>query len=185
MIDHEKIEQAVKLFLEGIGENPEREGLKDTPHRISVMCDQLFGGYSQEASEPLSRTFQAETGDIVLEKDIQFYSVCEHHFLPFYGKVHIAYIPDGEVVGLSKLARVVEVFARRAQIQEQLTGQIAQAVWEELKPKGVMVMIEAEHMCMTMRGVQKPGTKTVTYKVLGRFETDESLRAMFMGMLRA
>ena len=132
-----------------------------------------------------SRTFHAETGDIVLEKDIQFYSVCEHHFLPFYGKVHIAYIPDGEVVGLSKLARVVEVFARRAQIQEQLTGQIAQAVWEELKPKGVMVMIEAEHMCMTMRGVQKPGTKTVTYKVLGRFETDESLRAMFMGMLRA
>ena len=174
-MDHKKIEQAVKLFLEGIGENPEREGLKDTPHRISVMCDQLFGGYSQEASEPLSRTFHAETGD----------SVCEHHFLPFYGKVHIAYIPDGEVVGLSKLARVVEVFARRAQIQEQLTGQIAQAVWEELKPKGVMVMIEAEHMCMTMRGVQKPGTKTVTYKVLGRFETDESLRAMFMGMLRA
>lgn len=184
-MDHKKIEQAVKLFLEGIGENPEREGLKDTPHRISAMCDQLFGGYSQEASEPLSRTFHAETGDIVLEKDIQFYSVCEHHFLPFYGKVHIAYIPDGEVVGLSKLARVVEVFARRAQIQEQLTGQIAQAVWEELKPKGVMVMIEAEHMCMTMRGVQKPGTKTVTYKVLGRFETDESLRAMFMGMLRA
>ena len=184
-MDHKKIEQAVKLFLEGIGENPEREGLKDTPHRISVMCDQLFGGYSQEASEPLSRTFHAEKGDIVLEKDIQFYSVCEHHFLPFYGKVHIAYIPDGEVVGLSKLARVVEVFARRAQIQEQLTGQIAQAVWEELKPKGVMVMIEAEHMCMTMRGVQKPGTKTVTYKVLGRFETDESLRAMFMGMLRA
>lgn len=184
-MDHKKIEQAVKLFLEGIGENPEREGLKDTPHRISVMCDQLFGGYSQEALEPLSRTFHAETGDIVLEKDIQFYSVCEHHFLPFYGKVHIAYIPDGEVVGLSKLARVVEVFARRAQIQEQLTGQIAQAVWEELKPKGVMVMIEAEHMCMTMRGVQKPGTKTVTYKVLGRFETDESLRAMFMGMLRA
>ena len=184
-MDHKKIEQAVKLFLEGIGENPEREGLKDTPHRISVMCDQLFGGYSQEASEPLSRTFHAETGDIVLEKDIQFYSVCEHHYLPFYGKDHIAYIPDGEVVGLSKLARVVEVFARRAQIQEQLTGQIAQAVWEELKPKGVMVMIEAEHMCMTMRGVQKPGTKTVTYKVLGRFETDESLRAMFMGMLRA
>lgn len=183
-MNHEKIQQAVTLFLEGIGEDGSREGLTDTPKRIADMCEQLFGGYEKNPSEPLSRTFHSETGDIVVEKDIQFYSVCEHHFLPFYGKVHIGYVPDGKVVGLSKLARVVEVYARRAQIQEQLTSQIAKAIMENLKPKGVMVMIEAEHMCMTMRGVQKPGTKTVTYRAEGAFEENPELRQMFLQMIQ-
>lgn len=155
-MDYGKIEQAVKLFLEGIGEDGSREGLKETPVRIAKMCGQLFGGYKEDAGRHLTRTFQAETGNMVVEKDIPFYSVCEHHLLPFYGKVHIGYIPDKKVVGLSKLARTVEVYARRAQIQEQLTEQIAGAIMEHLQPKGVFVMIEAEHMCMTMRGVQKP-----------------------------
>ncbi len=179
-MDHDKIEQAVKLFLEGIGEDPEREGLKETPRRISQMCRELFGGYGMDAAEHLGRVFHAETGDMVVEKDITFYSVCEHHLLPFFGRVHIGYIPDGKVVGLSKLARTVEVYARRAQIQEQLTSQIADALMDNLSPKGVMVMVEAEHMCMTMRGIKKPGAKTSTYAVRGIFDQDTSLQQMFM-----
>lgn len=181
-MDYGKIEQAVKLFLEGIGEDVSREGLQETPKRIAKMCRQIFGGYEQDAEEHLSRTFHTDTGNMVVEKNITFYSVCEHHFLPFYGKVHIGYIPDGKVVGLSKLARTVEVYARRAQIQEQLTEQIAVAVMNYLQPKGVMVMIEAEHMCMTMRGVQKPRTTTTTYVAKGSFEEDANLQRMFMNM---
>ena len=149
MIDKKKIEQAVVLLLEGIGEDPSRAGLVETPDRIARMCQELFGGLDQTAAEPLAKRFSVDSNNMVMEKDITFYSVCEHHLLPFYGKVHIAYIPNGEVVGISKLARTVEVFARRPQIQEQLTSQIANAIMEELKPQGVMVMIEAEHMCMT------------------------------------
>ena len=182
-MDHKKIEKAVKLFLEGIGEDCTREGLAETPKRIANMCEQLFGGYEQDAEKHLSRTFHADTGNMVVEKDITFYSVCEHHFLPFYGKVHIGYIPDGKVVGLSKLARTVEVFARRAQIQEQLTEQIADAVMQSLQPKGVMVMIEAEHMCMTMRGIKKPGSKTVSAVTRGAFEENEKLQNMFFRMI--
>ncbi len=182
-MDYGKIEQAVKLFLEGIGEDKTREGLQETPERIARMCEQLFGGYKKDAGVHLSRTFRAETGNMVVEKDIPFYSVCEHHLLPFYGKVHIGYIPDGKVVGLSKLARTVEVYARRAQIQEQLTEQIAVAIMEHLQPKGVFVMIEAEHMCMTMRGVQKAGTSTSTYAVKGIYEEDTNLQQMFMNMI--
>lgn len=182
-MDQEKIKQAVRLFIEGIGEDAEREGLRETPDRIARMCTEIFGGYESDAAAHLEKTFRADTGHMVLERDIPFYSVCEHHFLPFYGRAHIAYIPDGLVVGLSKLARTVEVFARRAQIQEQLTSQIAGAVMEYLKPKGVMVMLEAEHMCMTMRGVQKPGTKTLTYAVKGVFEEDVNLQQMFMQLL--
>lgn len=183
-MDYGKIEQAVQLFLEGIGEDTTREGLQDTPRRVAQMCEELFGGYTQDAAEPLGRTFHSETGDMVVERDIQFYSVCEHHFLPFYGKVHIGYIPDGRVVGLSKLARTVEVYARRAQIQEQLTGQIAGAIMKNLAPKGVMVVIEAEHMCMTMRGVKKPGAKTITCSAKGVFEKEAELRQMMMNMIR-
>lgn len=182
-MDYGKIEQAVRLFLEGIGEDKSREGLQETPERIAKMCEQLFGGYNQDAGVHLSRTFQAETGNMVVEKDIPFYSVCEHHLLPFYGRVHIGYIPDGKVVGLSKLARTVEVYARRAQIQEQLTEQIAAAIMEYLQPRGVFVMIEAEHMCMTMRGVQKPGTSTSTYAVKGIYEEDTNLQQIFMKMI--
>lgn len=182
-MDYAKIEQAVRLFLEGIGEDETREGLQETPARIARMCEQLFGGHKQDAGGHLSRTFRAETGNMVVEKDIPFYSVCEHHLLPFYGKVHIGYIPDGKVVGLSKLARTVEVYARRVQIQEQLTEQIAAAIMEYLQPKGVFVMIEAEHMCMTMRGVQKPGTSTSTYALKGIYEEDTNLQQMFMNMI--
>ena len=174
MTDQEKIRQAVRLFLEGIGEDPEREGLKDTPDRIARMCSELYGGMDEDAGVHLARTFSADNSEMVLEKDITFYSMCEHHALPFYGKAHIAYIPDGKVVGLSKLARTVEIFARRPQIQEQLTAQIADALQQYLKPKGVMVVIEAEHMCMTMRGVKKPGSKTVSYVCRGCFEQEES-----------
>lgn len=184
-MDDKKIEQGVALILEGIGEDIHREGLLDTPGRISAMCHEIFAGLEQKADEHLCRTFQAEDTGMVLEKDITFYSVCEHHLLPFYGKAHIAYIPDGKVVGLSKLARTVEVYARRPQIQEQLTAQIADAVMEHLAPKGCMVMIEAEHMCMTMRGVKKPGTQTVTYAARGEMEEPKNQQMFFSLMERS
>lgn len=183
-MDKDKISRAVLLFLEGIGEDPKREGLIETPGRIADMCEELFGGIKADATEHLTKTFHTSGSNMVVEKNITFYSVCEHHLLPFYGKVHIGYVPDGKVVGLSKLARTVEVYARRPQIQEQLTYQIAEAVMEILKPKGVMVYIEAEHMCMTMRGVKKPGTKTVTYATEGVFDTKSELQKMFMEMIR-
>ena len=184
MIDHEKVEQAVRLLLEGIGEDVNREGLIDTPDRIARMYEEIYGGMEEDAATHLSRTFTVDSSEMVVEKDITFYSVCEHHFLPFYGKVHIGYIPDGKVVGLSKLARTVEVFARRAQIQEQLTEQIADAVMQSLQPKGVMVMIEAEHMCMTMRGIKKPGTKTITLSTRGCAKEEENWKQEFLELLR-
>lgn len=182
-MDSEKIKKGVKLILEGIGEDIEREGLWETPDRIARMCEEIFGGLKNDASEHFEKQFQATNNNLVLEKDIEFYSVCEHHLLPFYGKAHVAYIPDGKVAGLSKLARTVEVFARRPQIQENMTAQIADAVEKHLQPKGVMVLIEAEHMCMTMRGVQKPGTKTVTTVVRGMFAEDYMLQQTFLQMV--
>ena len=185
MIDQKKIEEAVKLFLEGIGEDISREGLKDTPGRIARMCEELYGGMEEDASVHLSKTFSVDSSEMVIEKDITFYSTCEHHILPFYGKAHIAYIPDGKVVGLSKLARTVEVFARRLQLQEQLTGQIADALMESMQPKGALVMIEAEHMCMTMRGIKKPGSRSITLARRGVFESDPALEERFFRMLSA
>lgn len=184
MIDHEKVKEGVRLLLEGIGEDVTREGLVETPDRIARMYEEIYGGMEEDASEHLKKRFHVDNDAMVLEKDITFYSTCEHHLLPFYGKAHIAYIPDGEVVGLSKLARTVEVFARRLQLQEQLTGQIADALEKELKPKGVMVMIEAEHMCMTMRGIKKPGSQTVTIVKRGIFENNKELEDTFFRMLR-
>lgn len=184
MIDEAKIEQAVRLFLEGIGEDYNREGLKDTPSRISSMCKEIFGGIDKDASEHLNVTFISEGNEMVLEKDITFYSVCEHHLVPFFGKAHIAYIPDGKVVGLSKLARTVETYAKRPQIQENLTSQIAEDIMEYLQPKGVMVMMEAEHLCMSMRGVNKPGAKTITYVCRGEFEQNQTLQNMFMQFVK-
>ena len=146
MMDHEKIKEGVRLMLEGIGEDVNREGLLETPDRIARMCEQIYGGLYEDAGVHLSKQFHATNNNIVLEKDITFYSTCEHHLLPFYGKAHVAYIPDQRVAGLSKLARTVEVYARRLQIQENMTAQIADALEEHLQPKGVMVMIEAEHM---------------------------------------
>ena len=183
MMDHEKIKEGVRLMLEGIGEDINREGLLETPDRIARMCEQIYGGLYEDAGTHLSKQFQATNNNIVLEKDITFYSVCEHHLLPFYGKAHVAYIPDGKVAGLSKLARTVEVFARRPQIQENMTAQIADALEKHLNPRGVMVMLEAEHMCMTMRGIKKPGSKTVSVVTRGAFEENEKLQNMFFRMI--
>ena len=183
-MDNEKIKEGVRLILEGIGEDVNREGLLDTPDRIARMCEQIFGGLEQDASVHFEKKFHAVNNNIVIEKDIIFHSVCEHHLLPFFGKAHVAYIPNEKVAGLSKLARTVEVFARRPQIQENMTAQIADALEKYLSPKGVMVMIEAEHMCMTMRGVQKPGSKTVTTIVKGVFADDYTLQQTFLQMVR-
>lgn len=184
MVDQKKIEEAVRLLLEGIGEDVTREGLLDTPNRIARMYEEIYKGMDEDPSQHLTKTFAVDSTGIVVEKDITFYSVCEHHMLPFYGKAHIAYLPDQRVVGLSKLARTVEVFARRLQIQEQMTTQIAEAIMEHLKPQGVMVMVEAEHMCMAMRGVAKPGSQTVTMAVRGCFENDPQLQQYFFEMIR-
>ncbi|MGN0336146.1 MAG: GTP cyclohydrolase I FolE [Lachnospiraceae bacterium] len=184
-MDSEKIKEGVKLILEGIGEDVSREGLLETPDRIARMCEEIFGGLDEDAAVHLQKQFSATNNNIVLEKDITFYSVCEHHLLPFYGKAHVAYIPDEKVAGLSKLARTVEVFARRPQIQENMTAQIADAIEKNLQPKGVMVMLEAEHMCMTMRGAKKPGTITSTFVTRGVFETDYSLQQTFLQMVRS
>ena len=184
MMNQDKIREGVRLLLEGIGEDVNREGLLETPDRIARMCEQIFGGLYEDPGAHLAKQFQAVNNNMVLEKDILFYSVCEHHLLPFYGKAHVAYIPDGRVAGLSKLARTVEVFARRPQIQENMTAQIADALEQHLPPKGVMVMLEAEHMCMTMRGVQKPGSKTVTTIVRGVFAEDLSLQQTFLQMVK-
>ncbi len=184
MIDREKVEAAVRLLLEGIGEDVNREGLLGTPDRIARMCEEIYGGTDEEVAVHLSKTFSAVGNEIVVEKDIALYSMCEHHLLPFYGKAHVAYVPDGRVVGLSKLARTVEAYARRPQIQEQLTAQIADALMEHLNPKGSMVVIEAEHMCMTMRGIKKPGAKTMTYACRGVFKEDAALCERVFAMLR-
>ena len=176
MIDQAKVREAITMLLEAIGEDPNREGLKETPDRVARMYEEICGGMEQDAAVPLSKTFSSPSSEMVLQKDITFYSMCEHHILPFFGKAHIAYIPNGKVVGLSKLARTVEIFARRLQIQEKLTAQIADAIMENLDAKGVMVIIEAEHMCMTMRGIKKPGSRTLNYVVRGEFANSQELR---------
>ncbi|MCR5655249.1 MAG: GTP cyclohydrolase I FolE [Lachnospiraceae bacterium] len=184
MVDQEKVKQAVRLLLEGVGEDINREGLKDTPDRVARMYAEVLSGMDEDSAVPLSKTFHAGHNEMVLEKDITFYSLCEHHLMPFFGKAHVAYIPNGKVVGLSKIARTVEVYARRLQIQEQMGAQIADAIAKELDAKGVMVMLEAEHTCMTMRGVKKPGSRTVTIVTRGAFADDPSLQQAFYAGLR-
>jgi len=184
MIDKEKVKTAIRMLLEGIGEDPDREGLAETPDRIARMCTEVFSGLDEDPGLYLSKQFRVPDSELVVEKDIVFYSVCEHHLLPFFGTVHIAYIPDGKVAGLSKLPRTVEVFARRPQIQEKMTVQIADAIESYLAPKGVMVMIEAEHTCMTMRGVKKPGVKTLTTATRGVFKESAEKQRLFMEMVR-
>jgi len=184
MIDENKIKTAVRMIIEAMGEDPEREGLIETPDRIARMYKEIFSGLYTNPGEHLKKTFTVDSDDIILEKDIQFYSMCEHHFVPFYGKAHVAYISNGKVAGLSKLARTVEVFAKRPQLQERLTSQVADAIMEHLNAKGVMVVIEAEHMCMTMRGVKKPGSKTVTVVTKGKFKEDVSLREEVYKMIK-
>ena len=182
-MDKEKIMEGVRLILDGIGEDINREGLLETPDRIARMYEELAAGYTDDAAKHLAKRFHVDNNDMVVEKDIHFYSFCEHHMLPFYGTVAIAYIPDGEVVGLSKMARTVEVYAKRFQLQERLSAQIADAFMQELNPKGVMVLIEAEHRCMTMRGIKKPGTKTVTAVTRGVFDNNEELQNRFFRMI--
>lgn len=183
-MDKNKIEIGIRMILEGIGEDINREGLKETPQRIARMYEEIYGGLTEDASGHLAKQFSVENSEMVVEKDITFYSTCEHHLLPFYGKVHIAYIPNKKVVGLSKLARTVEVFAKRPQIQEKLTVQIADALVENLTPTGVIVVIEAEHLCMTMRGIKKPGSKTVTTVTRGDFKNDMQLQQMFFKVIQ-
>ena len=182
-MDKEKIIAGAKLILEGIGEDLEREGLIETPERIARMYEE-FSGLGKDAEEILSKTFEVENNDLVIEKDITYFSMCEHHIIPFYGKAHIAYIPRGRVAGLSKLARTVELYAKKPQLQERLSSEVADAIMKYLDAEGVMVVVEGEHMCMTMRGVKKPGTKTVTTSYRGIFKEDATLRKEVMMLLQ-
>ena len=165
--------------MEGIGENPDRAGVLETPARVARACKEIFGGYEQKADQVLLKCFDSSASDLVIEKDIQFYSMCEHHLLPFIGKAAIGYVPDGKVVGLSKLVRLVNVYARRAQIQENMTEQIADSLMDGLKAKGVIVLVQAEHMCMSMRGVNRSGVSTVTLAHRGILSQDAALRESF------
>ncbi|WLR53102.1 GTP cyclohydrolase I FolE [Bacillus tianshenii] len=184
-VNHEQIEQAVRLILEAIGEDPNREGLLDTPKRVARMYEEVFRGLHQDPKEYFATIFSEDHEELVLVKDIPFYSMCEHHLVPFYGKAHVAYIPrNGRVTGLSKLARAVESVAARPQLQERITKTVADSIMETLEPHGAMVIVEAEHMCMTMRGVKKPGSQTVTSAVRGIFEKDEAARSEVLSLIR-
>ena len=184
-VDKGRIEKAVREILEAIGEDPDRDGLIRTPERVANMYAEIFAGLEVEPSEQLTVTFEAGHDEMVMVRDIPLYSTCEHHLVPFIGKAHVAYIPnkDGRITGLSKLARVVDGFARRPQVQENLTTQIADAIEATLEPRGVLVVIEAEHLCMSMRGVQKPGTTTLTSAVHGLFRNDPATRAEAMQLI--
>jgi GTP cyclohydrolase I len=184
-VDRERVERAVREILSAIGEDPERDGLLRTPARVAEMYAEIFSGLGEDPAKHLVVTFEADHDEMVLVRDIALYSACEHHLVPFHGKAHVAYIPneDGRITGLSKLARLVDGFAKRPQVQERLTTQIADALVTALAPRGAFVMIEAEHLCMSMRGVRKPGTLTVTSAVRGLFKDSPSTRAEVMAML--
>ena len=174
---------AVTELLDAIGDDVGRDGLRDTPRRIADMYAEIFAGLTIDPMEYLKVVFAVAHDEMVILRNIPFYSMCEHHFLPFHGEAHVGYVPDGRVVGISKLARVVEAFARRPQIQEQLTTQVAEAIMESLQPDGVAVVIEAEHLCMTMRGVQKPGSRMVTSAMRGQFKQSSVTRAEFLSLV--
>ena len=185
-VDHEKIEAAVRMILDAIGEDPDREGLVDTPKRVARMYEELFTGMNEDPGEHFSVMFNEEHEELVLVKDIPFFSMCEHHLVPFFGQAHVAYIPrDGRVTGLSKLARAVEAVSRRPQLQERITSTVADTITKKLNPFGVVVVLEAEHMCMTMRGVKKPGAKTVTSAVRGIFNKDAAARAEVFSLINS
>jgi GTP cyclohydrolase IA len=185
MVDQAKIQRAVALIIEAIGEDPKREGLANTPQRVAEMYAELFSGLGRDPKEELATGFGEGHREMVVVKDIPFYSLCEHHLLPFYGLAHVGYIPnvDGRVVGASKLARVVEIVAHRPQIQERMTTQVAEAIVEALNPEGVGVVIEAEHLCMTMRGIKKPGSNIVTSANRGTFRRRAVTRAEFLSLI--
>lgn len=183
--DHEKIKEGVKLILEGVGEDVGREGLLDTPDRVARLYQEVFAGLHESADEHLKTVFGEDHEELVLVKDIPFFSMCEHHLVPFFGKAHVAYIPKGGMVtGLSKLARTVETIAQRPQLQERITYTVANEIVSTLEPHGVMVVLEAEHMCMTMRGVKKPGSMTVTSAVRGTFEEDQAARSEVLSLIK-
>lgn len=184
-IDNERIERAVREILIAVGEDPDRDGLLETPARVARMYAEQFAGLRQAPEDVLTTVFESEHDEIVLVRDIELYSTCEHHLVPFFGKAHIGYIPNekGKITGLSKLARLVDVYARRPQVQERMTYQIADAVMRILEPRGVIVVLEAEHLCMSMRGVRKPGAKTVTSAVRGTFRENARTRAEAMSLV--
>ncbi|OGX31818.1 MAG: GTP cyclohydrolase I FolE [Omnitrophica WOR_2 bacterium RIFCSPHIGHO2_02_FULL_46_37] len=185
MMDRKKIEKAIREILEAIGENPKRKDLLDTPKRVAEMYEELFSGIQKEPARELEVVLDQKYEEIILLKNIPLYSVCEHHLLPFIGRAHIAYIPgQGRVTGLSKIARVADILARRLQVQERLTTQIAEIIMAKLRPLGVMVVIEAEHLCMSMRGVQKPGTITVTSAVRGIFKKNVKTRSEALALMK-
>ena len=184
-INEKKIEKAVKEILSAIGENPDRQGLQDTPKRVARMYAELFSGLHKDPGKEISIFHNEDYEEMIIVKDIPFYSICEHHLVPFLGKAHVAYIPTkGRVTGLSKLVRVVEGFAKRPQVQERLTGQIADCLMERLDPRGVLVIIEAEHLCMSMRGVKKPGSTTVTSAVRGVLQKNAKTRAEALALIK-
>ena len=186
MVNQDKIKLAMASMIEAIGENPLREGIKDTPRRVAEMYTELFSGLDADPKAELAVDFREGYEEMVILRDIPFYSMCEHHLLPFYGIAHVGYIPSpgGRVVGVSKLARVVEICARRPQLQERMTQQIADAIFEALQPIGVAVVIQAEHLCMVMRGIKKPGTTVITSSVRGNFRSKVATRSEFLSLIQ-
>ncbi|KFB10249.1 GTP cyclohydrolase I FolE [Nitratireductor basaltis] len=184
--DRAEVEEAVLTLLRWVGEDPKREGLIETPARVAKAYAEMFSGYEQDAAEELGRTFEEVAGydDIVLMRDLSFHSHCEHHMVPIIGKAHVAYLPDGKVVGLSKIARVVDIYARRLQTQEAMTAQIAGVIQDVLQPRGVAVMVEAEHMCMAMRGIRKQGSTTITTRFTGEFRNNNEEQQRFLSLIR-
>jgi GTP cyclohydrolase I len=186
MVNQSRIKQAMKSIIEAIGEDPRRESIKDTPQRVAEMYSELFCGLDVDPKGELAIGFGEGYEEMVILRDIPFYSMCEHHLLPFHGVAHVGYIPSpgGRVVGVSKLARVVEIFARRPQLQERMTQQIADAIFESLQPAGVAVVIQAEHLCMVMRGIKKPGTTVITSSVRGNFRSKVATRSEFLSLIQ-
>lgn len=182
--NREQIEGHIREILRLIGEDPDREGLLDTPARVTRMYEEIFAGYEADFHDVLGVTFDEQHEELVIIKDIVYYSQCEHHMAPFFGKIHVGYIPSGKIAGLSKFARLVEAITRKLQVQERITSQIANTLDEVLEPHGVMVVVEGEHLCMCSRGVKKPGSKTVTSAVRGSFRTDSALRAEFLSLIK-
>lgn len=183
--DQAKLEQAVRMILEAVGEDPKREGLLDTPKRVARMYEEVFSGLHKKPEDELSAIFNELHEEVVLVRDIPFYSMCEHHLVPFFGKAHVAYLPkNGRVTGLSKLARLVETVARRPQLQERITSTVADTLMNKVEPHGVVVMVEAEHLCMSMRGVNKPGSRTLTTAVRGIYQQDRNSREEVFSLIR-
>jgi GTP cyclohydrolase I len=185
-LDKEKIIEGIKMVIEGIGEDITREGLNNTPQRVANMYEEIFSGLKIDPFQVVKASFNEEHDEMIIVRDIPLYSICEHHLLPFLGRAHVAYIPgkDGKILGISKIARIVDIFAKRLQLQERMTTKIADTIVETIRPLGVLVIVEAEHLCMSMRGVQKPGSITITSAVRGAFRTSEATRAEAMSLIK-